>query len=75
MVATLTGAAPDIEDARHLNLVGGQRADGSVFYGPDREPSLDLDVPVDHIGGLDNFVLPIRNFSGGSGTNGWSVSG
>jgi hypothetical protein len=29
-----------------------------TFYAPDVEPSLDLDVPVLHISGLDNFVTP-----------------
>src|SRR5579863_2917851 len=29
-----------------------------TFYAPDREPSLDLNVPLLHISGLDNFTLP-----------------
>jgi subtilase family serine protease len=29
-----------------------------VFYAPDREPTLNLGVPVLHISGLDDYVLP-----------------
>lgn len=29
-----------------------------TFYGPDREPSVELGVPLWHITGLDNFSLP-----------------
>jgi subtilase family serine protease len=32
------------------------------FYSPDREPSLDLSVPVTHIAGLNNFSLPRAKF-------------
>jgi subtilase family serine protease len=33
-----------------------------TFYSPDREPSLDLSVPVTHIAGLNNFSLPRAKF-------------
>ncbi len=35
-----------------------RRADGTVFYGPDQDPSTDGLGPVVHIGGLDDAVRP-----------------
>jgi xanthomonalisin len=39
-----------------------------MFFAPDSEPSVTLPVPVEHIGGLDNFVVPAN--AGGSGAGG-----
>ena len=33
-------------------------AESRAFFAPDVEPSLDLDVPLAAISGLDNFVIP-----------------
>ena len=64
----LTGKAADIETAFNVHLYEGLRADGSHFYAPDVEPSLDLDVAVEHVGNLENYELPRR--ASGSGPNG-----
>jgi xanthomonalisin len=70
-----------IERAFNIKL-GLYRHPGQArdFIAPDREPSLNLDVPVLHITGLDNFVLPTPRFvysteprnqrAGGSGPGG-----
>ena len=58
LLVNVSGAVSDIQKAFHTNLRNRKRADDSIFYAPDREPSLDLEVPVLHISGLDNFVLP-----------------
>jgi len=50
----------------HIQIKYGRREDNSQFFGPDREPSLDLVTPVEHIGGLDNFVVARHGSSGGS---------
>jgi subtilase family serine protease len=68
LVVQVTGAVSDIESAFHLNIGTGLRPDGSRFFGPDREPSLDLAVPIEHIHGLDNFELP-RPAADGSAPN------
>jgi subtilase family serine protease len=60
-VLSVTGTAASVETAFHVTLLTRRRPDGSVFYAPDREPSLDLDVPVSHISGLDNFIPPKRH--------------
>ena len=54
----VSGTAADIERAFYVNLNYYKRPDGSVFYSLDREPSLDLGVPVLLISGLNNFNLP-----------------
>jgi subtilase family serine protease len=59
MVVNVEGAVADIEKAFHLTLgVYQHPTDNRTFYAPDREPTLDLDVTVLHITGLDNFTLP-----------------
>ena len=63
MVLGVSGTTHDIQEAFHVNIHNYQRPDGSVFYGPDDEPSLDLNTPVLHIQGLDNFIPPHPNFT------------
>jgi subtilase family serine protease len=59
LVVDLEAPASAIESAFHVNLgVYTHPTENRVFYSPDREPTLDLDVPVLHISGLDNFSLP-----------------
>ncbi len=59
MVLDVQGPAASIESAFHITLgVYQHPTEGRTFYAPDREPTVDLDVPVLHISGLDNFTLP-----------------
>jgi subtilase family serine protease len=67
-VATFVGPVADIETALHVHMNYRQRIDCTSFYAPDAEPSIDLALPVEHIGGLDNFE-PATS-SGGSGPKG-----
>jgi kumamolisin len=74
LLLSVTGTAAQIEQALHVNLVFRQRKDGSAFVAVDREPSIDLAVPILHISGITDDVLP-RHFavngtgaSGGGGT-------
>jgi len=67
---TLRGTAAAVEQALYVNLNYYLRPDGSQFYALDREPSIDLTASVLHISGLDNFILPTLDVSGGSGPNG-----
>ena len=49
----------DIERALHVKMLTYRHpAENRTFYAPDTEPSLDLDIPVLHISGLDNYSLP-----------------
>jgi subtilase family serine protease len=59
LVLDLEGPVTNIENAFHIALNMYQHpTENRTFYSPDREPSLDLDIPVLHISGLDNFTLP-----------------
>jgi subtilase family serine protease len=67
LVVTVTGAVADIESALNVHLYNRSRADGTQFYAPDVEPSIKLSVPVEHIGGLDDFSRPVSASGSGSG--------
>jgi subtilase family serine protease len=55
----VTGSIEDIESAFHLKLGFYKHpTENRTFYAPDREPTLDLDVQLWHISGLDNYSMP-----------------
>jgi hypothetical protein len=59
MLLDVRGPVADIEQAFHVALrIYQHPTEKRTFYAPDTEPSLDLSVPVLHISGLDNQVLP-----------------
>ena len=55
-VIDVEGAAADVQGAFHVRLRRYGRPDGSSFRAPDSEPSLDLDAPVAHVAGLDDYA-------------------
>jgi subtilase family serine protease len=58
-IIDVEGAVADIERVFHVTMgVYRHPTQARNFYAPDQEPSLDLAVPVLHISGLDNFVIP-----------------
>lgn len=60
MVLDVEADAATIEKALHVTLGLYQHpTENRTFYAPDREPTLDLDEPILHISGLDNFS-PMR---------------
>jgi hypothetical protein len=63
----LTGTAAAFEGAFFVTLNVYKRPDGSLFYAPANQPSLNLGVSVGHITGLDNFALA-HHHTGGGGT-------
>jgi subtilase family serine protease len=55
----VSGSVTDIEKTFHVGMKVYQHpTEARTFYAPDVEPSLDLAVPVLHISGLDNFIVP-----------------
>jgi hypothetical protein len=66
MVAGLTGTVAQIEKALFVNMITGRRADGTIYYTPDRQPTLDFATQVLGISGIDNFV-PARVAATASG--------
>jgi alpha-tubulin suppressor-like RCC1 family protein len=62
----VTGTAAQIARMLYANLNLYQRDDGSTFYSLDREPSLDLSVPILHISGANNFHVSSSSAGPGS---------
>ncbi len=59
MLITVEGDVPEIERVFHVTLgLYRHPTENRLFVAPDREPSLDLSVPVLHVTGLDDFELP-----------------
>ncbi|HTI98954.1 MAG TPA: protease pro-enzyme activation domain-containing protein [Dongiaceae bacterium] len=62
VVLDVTGPVASIESALHVKLqVFPHPHEARNFYAPDASPALDLNVPVLHISGLDNYSLPHPN--------------
>ena len=59
LVVPVCGSVEQVENALHvsMNLYRHPTEDRN-YFSPDREPSLDLAVPVAHISGLNNFSIP-----------------
>jgi subtilase family serine protease len=72
MVLDVEGPVANIENAFHVTLGMYQHpTENRTFYAPDREPTVDLDVPLLHISGLDNFSLPRpKNIAAASASKG-----
>jgi subtilase family serine protease len=77
----VSGSVEEIEKVFRVNLrVYPHPTEGRTFYAPDAAPSLELDIPVLTVNGLDNFLVPspkikIAHFKNaapqvGSGPNG-----
>ncbi len=57
LVAFLDGSAADVEAAFDVRLVRALRPDGTTFFRPDTEPSVDLSMPIAHVSGLDDYAV------------------
>lgn len=52
----LEGSVETIETAFHVTMdVYQHPTENRTFYAPDREPTVDLAVPLWHVSGLDNY--------------------
>ena len=59
MILDVTGSVADVEKTFQVKLhVYPHPQETRTFFAPDGEPSLDLQVPVLHIGGLNNYSRP-----------------
>ncbi len=65
---TIEGSVASVETAFNVHMQYRKRPDGTEFFAPDAEPSIKLALPVEHISGLENFILPTH--AGGSGSGG-----
>jgi subtilase family serine protease len=59
LLVDINGTVAQIEKTFHMVMTLYQHpTEDRIFFSPDREPSLDLNVAVSHIAGLDNFSIP-----------------
>ena len=58
LLLDVSGDTPAIERALHIRMMVYDHPTRGRFFAPDREPSMDLDLNVEDISGLDNFALP-----------------
>ena len=63
LLVDMNGTVSQINKAFHVAMTNYRHPkENRTFYSSDREPSLDLSVPVAHIAGLNNFSLPRPKF-------------
>ncbi len=67
LLLTVRATAYLIEQALYANLVYRRRKDGSAYVAVDRDPSLDLSVPILEINGLNDYALPYPKSRNGTG--------
>jgi subtilase family serine protease len=81
LLVHINGTVAQVNKAFHVTMTNYQHpTEKRAFYSPDREPSLELSVPVVHIAGMNNFSIPqpkykrappnFRRNAVGSGPNG-----
>jgi subtilase family serine protease len=59
LVLDVEGPVVNIERALHVNMdIYQHPTEERTFYAPDKEPKVDLSIPLWHITGLDNFSIP-----------------
>ncbi len=58
-ILDVRGLVANIEEAFHIKILIRQHpTENRTFFGPDAEPTIDVDVPILDVCGLDNFVIP-----------------
>jgi subtilase family serine protease len=59
LLVHIDGTVAQVNKAFHVTMCNYRHpTENRAFYSPDREPSLQLNVPVWHIAGLNNFSIP-----------------
>lgn len=59
MILDVNGSVSNVQRALHVTMLNYKHpTENRNFFAPDREPSLNLTLPILHIGGLDNYSLP-----------------
>lgn len=79
LIVSFKGSADQIEKAFNLTMnVYRHPTENRLFFSPDREPSLNLSVPIVHISGLNNFSIPrpaLKNAQSSQGASNATGSG
>lgn len=64
IVIDVTANASAVQKAFSVKLMVHKRMDGSEFFALDRDPSVPSGLPVLHVAGLDNYVIPKPTLTG-----------
>jgi subtilase family serine protease len=86
LLVHIQGTVAQVNKAFHVTMSNYRHpTENRTFYSPDREPSLELSVPVLHVAGMNNFSIPrpkykrappnFRRNAIGSGPNGAFLGG
>ncbi len=62
-VLDVSAPVATVERVLHVKMNRYRRPDGTLFFAPDRDPSIDYEGPILFISGLENYVLPKRAFT------------
>ena len=63
VILDMEASVSDVEKALHVTMgVYQHPTENRTFFAPDTEPSLNANLPILHIAGLDNYVLPHPNY-------------
>ena len=60
LILNVRGTAKAIENAFGVEMYNFLTPDGRTFHSPDRAPSLDLDVAVASLNGLNDLIKPVK---------------
>jgi hypothetical protein len=68
LLVDVSGTADQVEKALFTNLAVCNRPDGTQFFAPDRQPSLNVPptAPVRHVSGIDSFAVAEPMAGGGT---------
>ena len=70
LIVPINGSVGKIEKAFNVRMNNYKHpTENRIFYSPDREPSLNLSVPVAHVAGLNNFSICTTTFHKNSGAS------
>jgi len=58
MILNVSGAVGDVEKTFHVHMTRYSHPTRGEYFSADREPSVDSDVKIAHVGGLSNFSVP-----------------
>jgi uncharacterized repeat protein (TIGR01451 family) len=59
MLLDVSGKASNIENAFHVRLRTYRHPfENRTFFAPDADPAVDSSVPISHVTGLDNYLIP-----------------
>ena len=59
MLVHITGTVDQVNRAFHVTMQTYQHpTENRTFFSPDREPTVDVGVPLWHIAGMDNYSIP-----------------